>query len=438
MGNFLDAPKVDKETEVGSDTEKNLSFGVSAMQGWRAQMEDDHLHLCRLHENVRTCLSCLSVYPASIIRGSVRAPLCSPALLLINQICPVTAQLPDLALFGVYDGHGGDSVAHYTAKNFCKHLVNTGVLTANMKPEEVEAKAKQAFEIALMAIDKEMSEMEAVESGHDQSGSTSVMTLLSSSHIVCANTGDSRAVMSRAGTCIELSHDHKPYNPKEKERIEAAGGQVKFNRVNGDLAVSRALGDFVYKRCATADAKEQAVTAFPEIISEARSLQDEFIVLACDGIWDVMSSAEVVDKVREMLLEGRPEMPPLDPDGDSDGPSGSGAGGAAEQLPPPPRPWDLGAVCECLIDHCLRLGSRDNMSVIIVLLNPAMAPKPEQGEPRPAGSTGKAQASKAADAVSSSSASSSSAAASSSLSPLPSSSSPSAATGEDAAADDGS
>ena len=289
----------------------------------------------------------------------------------------VSVQLPDLALFGVYDGHGGDSVAHYTARNFRNHLVQTGQLTASMAPDEVEAKAKAAFEIALMAIDKEMSEMEAVESGHDQSGSTSVMTLISTSHIVCANTGDSRAVMSCGGTCVELSHDHKPYNPKEKERIEKAGGQVKFNRVNGDLAVSRALGDFVYKRCATAQAEEQAVTAFPEIISQARSPQDEFIVLACDGIWDVMSSAEVVDKVREMLVEGRPAAPPLDADAEGEDAAAAGGGSSDRPPPPPPRPWDLGAVCECLIDHCLRLGSRDNMSVIIVLLNPALAPKPE-------------------------------------------------------------
>ena len=64
---------------------------------------------------------------------------------------------------------------------------------------------------------------------------------------------------------MTLSNDHKPFLPEERERIEKANGTVKFNRVNGDLAVSRALGDFVYKRCDTVDAKEQAVTAFPEV-----------------------------------------------------------------------------------------------------------------------------------------------------------------------------
>ena len=179
-----------------------------------------------------------------------------------------------------------------------------------MSEEEVVPRSTQAFEQALMAIDKEMSMQPEVETGQDQSGSTSVMTLISREHIVCANTGDSRAVMSRGGAAVELSHDHKPYNPGEKERIENAGSHVKFNRVNGDLAVSRALGDFVYKRCETQPPEHQAVTAFPEIIAEKRTGQDEFIVLACDGIWDVMSSQEVVDKVRDMLQHGRPELPP--------------------------------------------------------------------------------------------------------------------------------
>ena len=135
-------------------------------------------------------------------------------------------------------------------------------------------------------------------------------------------------------------------------------------------------------------AEQQAVTAFPEIINEKRTPQDEFIVLACDGIWDVMSSQEVVTKVREMLQHGRPELPPLDEPvmpgaggGGSSSPSGPDGTAPAEPPPPPPppRPWDLGAVAECLIDHCLRLGSRDNMSVIVVLLDQSMAPKPEGG-----------------------------------------------------------
>jgi serine/threonine protein phosphatase PrpC len=124
-------------------------------------------------------------------------------------------------------------VAHYAARHFPHHLLNTKQLKAGMNSEEFCSCAKTAFEQALMNIDHEMSMLTEVESGHDQSGSTSVMTLLSRTHVVCANTGDSRAVLSRSGQAVELSYDHKPYNEAEKERIEKAGSHVKFNRVNG-------------------------------------------------------------------------------------------------------------------------------------------------------------------------------------------------------------
>ena len=388
MGNFLDTPITEKETEVGEDGK--CSYGLSAMQGWRAQMEDDHI-----------------------------------------QMLSVSDALPNVSLFGVFDGHGGDMVAHYSARHFPKHL--TDALDAgDLKPDLAgfDGKAKAAFESSLMALDNELQHLQDVASGQDQSGSTSVQCLISPTSIVCANTGDSRAVLARGGDAVPLSHDHKPYNPEEKARIEAAGSHVKFNRVNGDLAVSRALGDFVYKRCETVAADRQAVTAFPEVrlaaapalararprtadcfgaarrarrrapasapcapppglnpalttrdgslmlhlppcsqvITVARQADDEFAVIACDGIWDVMSSQEVVEKVHAFLANGRPP-PPL-PDADANDDAGGAPMAAAAEPPAPPaaqRPWDLGAVCEELIDHCLRLGSRDNMSVVIVL-----------------------------------------------------------------------
>lgn len=124
-------------------------------------------------------------------------------------------------------------VAHYVAKNFAQKLLDTKRLQPGLAEDDVPAQSKSAFEDALMAIDAELRALPEVQSGQDQSGSTSVMTLLSGGHIVCANTGDSRAVLCRAGEAVALSHDHKPYNPIEKRRIEDAGSHVKFNRVNG-------------------------------------------------------------------------------------------------------------------------------------------------------------------------------------------------------------
>ena len=75
-------------------------------------------------------------------------------------------------------------------------------------------------------------------------GCTATVILITKTHIFCANSGDSRTVLARSQGCLPLSEDHKPDNEIEKARIEAAGGFVAENRVNGNLALSRALGDF--------------------------------------------------------------------------------------------------------------------------------------------------------------------------------------------------
>lgn len=129
--------------------------------------------------------------------------------------------------------------------------------------------------------------------GDDHSGSTAVGALITPQHIFVANAGDSRCTLVRAGTTVAMSEDHKPFLEKEQRRIEAAGGTVTMRRVNGDLAVSRALGDFVYKHMRDLKAEEQQVSAEPEIRIEPRSTDDQFLVLACDGIWDVMSNDDM-------------------------------------------------------------------------------------------------------------------------------------------------
>ena len=279
--------------------------------------------------------------------------------------------VPELSLFGVFDGHGGDMVAKYAAKKLPLHLLKSG-RDESLQPGDADFvnKSKKAFEAALMSLDAELRSLPVVESGVDQSGSTSVVTLVSNHYIVCANTGDSRAVLCRDGKAVALSHDHKPYLPKERARIEAAGGTVQYDRVNGDLAVSRALGDFVYKRAESVPPEAQAVTAFPDIIDvEREPEQDEFIIIACDGIWDAMSSQDAVDCVRDLLTNGRPPQVSEPDVGDAADPN------KPAEPPKPRRPWDLGAVCEETIDRCLALGSRDNMSILVVLLQPKFLPQ---------------------------------------------------------------
>ena len=130
------------------------------------------------------------------------------------------------------------------------------------------------------------------------------MILISQDKIYCANAGDSRTVLARssgAQMCFPLSDDHKPDNAPEKARIEAAGGFVEENRVNGSLNLSRSLGDFEYKSSADLPYTEQMVTCEPECRSVARQTADEFIILACDGIWDCLTSEECVTQTRDAL-----------------------------------------------------------------------------------------------------------------------------------------
>lgn len=92
-----------------------------------------------------------------------------------------------------------------------------------------------------------------------------------------------------------MSHDHKPSNPEEEQRIKDAGGYVSMDRVNGNLNLSRALGDFTYKDNKNLSADEQMVLATPEIIKETIDKDCEFFIIACDGIWDCMTNQKAVD-----------------------------------------------------------------------------------------------------------------------------------------------
>ncbi|KAJ1530442.1 hypothetical protein ONE63_005347 [Megalurothrips usitatus] len=188
------------------------------------------------------------------------------------------------------------------------------------------------------------------EPGAD-SGCTAVVALLKGRDLYVANAGDSRCVVCRNGTAIEMSLDHKPEDPLEWQRILQAGGKVTCDgRVNGGLNLSRAIGDHAYKQNKEKSATEQMITALPDV----RTLRinpdvDEFMVLACDGIWNYLSSQEVVDFVRKRVQEGKLKM---------------------------------SQICEELFDHCLApntLGDGtgcDNMTAVIVQFRPELSKLP--------------------------------------------------------------
>jgi len=177
-------------------------------------------------------------------------------------------------------------------------------------------------------------------------GCTAVAALVAGGELIVANAGDSRCVACRNGTAVAMTEDHKPNDEAEHARILKAGGFVADGRVNGSLNLSRALGDMEYKQSTDLAAEDQIVTAVPEVRRMALQDGDEFLLLACDGIWDVLTNQEGVDFVRERLQRG---LSPVE-------------------------------VCEQLCDHCLAPNTNgcgkgcDNMSAMVVLLK-ATAPE---------------------------------------------------------------
>jgi len=167
------------------------------------------------------------------------------------------------------------------------------------------------------------------------------------------NLGDSRALLVRkTGRFLPLTKDHKPDNFLEKQRIEAAGGTVSFHRVDGDLAVSRAIGDWAFKNIAEKKVDEQKVIAVPEV-SVAVARPGDSLLLCCDGLFERLTSKQVAGFIyREVTSEKEPELY-LDP-------------------------ADIAAR---LLELSLRCGSGDNMSAILVCFMPLKEELSGQGVP---------------------------------------------------------
>jgi protein phosphatase 1G len=148
----------------------------------------------------------------------------------------------------------------------------------------------------------------------DSVGCTAVSVLLTPSQLIVANAGDSRALLCRAGRAIALSEDHKPNDPRERERIEKAGGTVEETqggarthyRVNGNLNLSRAIGDLEYKKNPGLRPDEQMITSTPDVVVMDRTSDDEFITICCDGVYDVMSNDDLVAFISERISAGKP------------------------------------------------------------------------------------------------------------------------------------
>lgn len=326
------------------------------------------------------------------------AHITEPNVYAYDTAAQVKIDLPGHAVFAVFDGHGGTFASFYSGRNFCRVLAKQSkfVEYANFekKRPEMEKNFTQSDEFAkhmqvglnmlekalcdaFSEIDQEIAcalkgqePADADQLYHEgqehctpkpggednptvspadaalrliqqqgNSGTTACVVVVTPEWIVCANAGDSRSVMSKLGNrVVPLSYDHKPDDDAEERRIRAAGGYVAGGRVEGDLAVSRGLGDFRFK---TMDVvmkpgpwssliveddysdsaaqqenqqkvtrhEDQKVSPIPDIIVQHRhKAQDEFIIIACDGIWDVQTNYECVKAVASLFQEGESNM----------------------------------------------------------------------------------------------------------------------------------
>ena len=247
MGAFLEKPKTDKTVFTGADNE--LRWGVSAMQGWRMEMEDAHT-------------------------------------------CETRLKLKGWSFFAVFDGHAGPKVSEYCSQN----LLGTIMQKVDEKKDDEEAVSKKMKE-GFFDIDAKLLRDSAEERG----GTTVISCMVSPDKFIWANCGDSRGLLCRKGKLEFSTIDHKPMNEQERKRIEKAGGTVMMQRVNGSLAVSRALGDFAYKSMEEKKPYEQLVSPEPEMHIMDRSPDDQFLLLACDGIFDVMKNEEIIQYVLHHL-----------------------------------------------------------------------------------------------------------------------------------------
>jgi serine/threonine protein phosphatase PrpC len=119
--------------------------------------------------------------------------------------------------------------------------------------------------------------------------------------IYAANAGDSRCVLGRGGKAFALSVDHKPEDEGELKRIEKAGSVVTEGRVDGNLNLSRSLGDLKYKTNKDLKPEEWPITANPDVKIVDVQPEDDFIIMGCDGIWETKTNEEMVDYIYDRL-----------------------------------------------------------------------------------------------------------------------------------------
>uniref|UniRef100_A0A0D3F775 protein-serine/threonine phosphatase n=1 Tax=Oryza barthii TaxID=65489 RepID=A0A0D3F775_9ORYZ len=272
-----------------------IKYVVSSMQGWGEKMEDAHAAILNLDDTTST------------------------------------------SFFGVYDGHGGAEVALYCAKQFHIELCNH---------EDYHNDLINALDNVFLSMDENLQQSDAwrelviphdngcmyflkagvcakpfpqaTYTGPAYEGSTACVVLIRGNQMIVGHVGDSRCVLSRqGGLAIDLSFDHKPCTrtESERERVQNAGGRslgLRCEQVMGNYVVKEQWvlgdfggGDFAFKKNKDLDREKQMLICDPDILADDITDDMEFLVIASQGLWSCVDSADVVSYIHDRLsVEG--------------------------------------------------------------------------------------------------------------------------------------
>ncbi len=219
----------------------------------------------------------------------------------------------DKDFFAVYDGHGGDDVSEWCHDNLHIHVIDQINRISTNNDQPIEQVMIQAFKRSFDEADKALRKaFQTNETRIYSTGSTVAVCVLIGRLLVSANLGDARAVLGRTDyEAIPLTKDHKPEVPNEMARIKGQGGNVYQNPAHralhpdvpyrvykadghGGLAISRALGDIFLT---------PLVSIEPYVNVRLLKENDAVLIIACDGVWDVMTNEEAVRCVYDELQQ---------------------------------------------------------------------------------------------------------------------------------------
>ncbi len=344
MGAYLERPNTEKETESGGNA--YLRHGASAMQGWRKKMEDAHITEPDLDVHGQKNVSLYAVFDGhggpevaqfakakmpNIIKnnsnfknGDYKKTLCE-AFHAIDVLLEQPEHQRAIGMTPNENALSNNNTMGSAIRNNNNNARDDSGLFGSARsnqPTEKEEEARRVMQ-QMMVMRRQLQGGRVTAGGGEQGdrkvcnlnehpvrcGCTAVVALIVGNTIYVANAGDSRGVLCRKGAAVPLSFDHKPNDKGETDRIVGAGGFITSAnghfRVNGNLNLSRSLGDLKYKQNKTLPPEQQMITAQPDLLTETLCPGDEFIIMACDGVWDVMSNQQAVDFVRARLKQGK-------------------------------------------------------------------------------------------------------------------------------------